>query len=104
MKPLSYLTVPAVSLALLVLGCGQVAPIAPTESAVVLPESAGHVIAPGNCCPEGFDLAFEVGNPADLNGDNQVCRMVTPGGAITIDNNAPGECPVDDCIPPDCGI
>ena len=101
MKTLSYLTV---SFALLVLGCGQVAPTTPTESEIVLPQSAELPIAPGNCCPEGFDLAFEVGNPADLNGDNQVCRMVTPGGAITIDNNAPGECPVDDCIPPDCGI
>ena len=101
MKTLSYLTVPAVSLALLVLGCGQVAPTTPTENEVVRPESAAIPIAPGNCCPEGFVLVGAVGNPADLNGDTIICRMVTLGGTITIDNNTPGDCPVP-CIPP-CG-
>ena len=100
MKKLSYLTVSAVSVMLLVSGCGQLAPTTPIENEIVLPQSAEIPIAPGNCCPEGFVLEGAVGNPADHNGDNAICQMVTPGGAITIDNNAPGDCPV--CIPPDC--
>ena len=85
---------------LVLLGSGQVAPTTPNEDEVVLPLNvsvAGNPI--GNCCPEGFVLVHEHGNPADHNGDNAVCRKVTPGGTITIDNNTPGNCDPP-CVPP----
>ena len=122
MKTLSYLTVPAVTVALLVLGCGQVAPTTPSESEVVLQlsaEPASHPDAPGNCCPEGFVRAFAAGNPADRNGDGLICIEAEKDdesdgdenesdgdedesdGDEIIDNNAPGGCDIP-CIPP-CG-
>ena len=107
MKALTHLTVPAVSLALLVSGCGQVAPIAPTESEVVLQQenrgalrpTPGLALAHGHCCPDGFDQISEIGNPADHNGDTIICRKVTLGTTVTIDNNGPGGCDIP-CIPP----
>ena len=117
MKRVSYLTAPLVILALFVLGCGQGAPtslsgndVVPKIDAPAVPsvDEVGPQLTPelagnpnGNCCPEGFVLVHEHGNPADHNGDNAVCRMVTPGGTITIDNNTPGNCDPP-CVPPDC--
>ena len=102
MTTLSYLTVPAVSLALLVLGCGQVAPTTPTESEVVLQPSVEVAgTHDQGCCPLGFELYTESGNPVDRNGDCRVCRKVTPEGTVTIDNNTQDFCP--DCVPPACG-
>ena len=106
MKNLTYVTVPVVCLALLVLSCGQIAPTAPSQSEVVPPPIAEPVfrpVAPGNCCPEGFDLDFDAGDPADRNGDTIICRKVTPGRTITIDNNVHGDCPPP-CIPPCDGV
>ena len=119
MKRVSYLTAPLMILALFVLGCGQGALTASSGNDVVpkidvptvpsvdevglqlIPEAVGNPI--GNCCPEGFDLEV-VGtlNPADRNGDANVCRKDRPGGAITIDNNAPGNCVLcsDGSVPP----
>ena len=122
MKKVTYLTASLVILALFVLGCGQGAPNASSRNEVV-PQTDVPIVSSedesvpqlthgvegnptGNCCPEGFSLE-EVGtlHPADLNGDANVCQKVTPGGTVTIDNNAPGEC-VTRCpegtIPPDC--
>ncbi|MCH7878636.1 MAG: hypothetical protein IH914_04895 [candidate division Zixibacteria bacterium] len=108
MKKVFYLTAPLVILALFVLGCGQGAPNASSGNEVVpkidapavpsvdeavpqlTPELVGN--PNGNCCPQGFDIEIEVGNPADHNGDDHICRKVTAAGAITIDNNAPGDC------------
>ncbi len=97
MKTLSYLTVPAVSITLLVLGCGQIAPTTPTESQVVLPQSAEVTL----CCPDDFVRVIEFGSPADRNGDWWICRKVTPGGTITIDNPG-GDCGCVDCCVPPC--
>ena len=115
MKNLSYLTALVVILALLVFGCSQEAPTVSSGNEVVpqidMPAVSSEDVAipqlthgvegnpTGNCCPEGFDIEFEGGDPADHNGDNFVCRKVTAGGTITIDNNAPGVCSVP-CIPP----
>ncbi|MCH9032725.1 MAG: hypothetical protein IIB00_10780 [candidate division Zixibacteria bacterium] len=116
MKKLFYLTAPVVILALFVSGCSQNAPTAASESEgaqkIAAPAVSSEIVALsaeavgnpiGNCCPEGFSLeAVATLNPADLNGDGAVCRRVTPGGTITINNNAPGNCSPP-CIPPDCG-
>ncbi|MCH7878635.1 MAG: hypothetical protein IH914_04890 [candidate division Zixibacteria bacterium] len=118
MKKVSYLTAPLMILALFVFGCSQESPTAagesegapkidaPTVSGVdevgpqLTPEAAEN--PNGDCCPEGFVLEIEVGNPADHNGDNHICRKDEPGGAITIDNNAPGNCVLcsDGSVPP----
>ena len=114
MKKVYYLTAPLVILALFVLGCGQGAPNASSGNDVVpkidaptvpsvdetgpqlTPEVAGN--PPVSCCPEGFDVESGIGDPKDRNGDNVVCRKVTPAGTITIDNNGPGGCDAP-CIP-----
>ncbi|MCH7878637.1 MAG: hypothetical protein IH914_04900 [candidate division Zixibacteria bacterium] len=117
MKKVYYLTAPLVILALFVLGCGQGAPnassgndVVPKIDAPTVPsvDEVGSQLTPeavgnpnGNCCPPGFDLEFEPGNSTDRNGDGVVCRKVTPGGAITIDNNFPGDC--SSTCPPNCG-
>ena len=104
MKKLSYLTVTTLVLALVVLSCGQIAPTAQNEvvqqqeDEVVLPQSAVVPIAPGDCCPKGFVRDSDPGNPADVNGDNLICRKRVLENVITIDNNVPGEC----CTPPAC--
>lgn len=118
MKKVSYLMAPVVILALFVLGCGQGTPTASSANEVVpqidapnvssvdevspqlTPELAGNPT--GNCCPEGFDLEFAPGNSTDRNGDERVCRRDRPGGTITVDNNAPGDC-TPPCLPPNCG-
>ena len=121
MKKVFYLTAPLVILALFVLGCGQGAltassgnDVVPKIDAPAVPskDEVGPELTPelvgnpnGNCCPPGFILVSPAGGPADLNGDGGVCRKVTLGGTITIDNNAPGDCPIPPpCLPPDCGI
>ncbi len=118
MKNVSYLMAPVVILALLVLGCNQGAPTSTSGNEVVPQIDAPAVSSEdesvpqlthgvegnpiGNCCPEGFDIEIEVGNPADLNGDDNICRKFTAGGTITIDNNAPGDCVLcsDGSVPP----
>lgn len=118
MKKVSYLIAPVVILALFVLGCGQGAPTASSGNDVVpkvdapavsSEDEVGPQLIPvvtgnptGSCCPEGFDIDFDSGNPADLNGDDHICRKVTAGGTITIDNNTPGECArcPDGTVPP----
>ena len=116
MKKTFYLTAPILILALFVLGCGQGAPTV-TNANEVIPQIDVPIVSSedesvpqlthgvegnptGNCCPEGFVLLFEPGNPTDRNGDDFVCLMVTAGGTITIDNIAPSEC--TPCLPPDC--
>ena len=100
-KPFN-LALPVMCLSLIVSNCGQVAPTAQSEvvlqqdDEIVLPQSAGNPM--GDCCPEGFVRVFDVGNPADRNGDNQVCLKRVLEGTITIDNNVPGDC----CTPPNC--
>ena len=113
MKKVSYLTAPLVILALFVLGCAQGAPNAsngnevvpkidaPAVSSESVASSAETVGNPnGSCCPPAFFIVEAgPGNPANRNGDGFVCRKVTPGRTITIDNNSPGVC---DCVPPNC--
>ena len=107
MKKVSYLMVSVLILALMAIGCGQDAPTAPSQDEVVLQpnvrEAENAVGAAGNpngnCCPPGFDIGPAPGNPADHNGDDHICRKVTPGGTITIDNNAPGKCVGELCDP-----
>lgn len=118
MKKITYLTAPVAVLALFASGCSQEAPTAasgnegaqkigaPAVSSEeqldpqLVPEAARDSI--GTCCPEGFNFEAGFGDPADRNGDNAVCRKVTPGGAtITIDNTASGDC-CSPFIPPGC--
>ncbi len=119
MKKAFYLTAPILILALFVLGlgCGQGAPTftsanelvpqidAPTVSSndESVPQLTHGVEGnpTGNCCPEGFDFEAGIGDPADRNEDGAVCRRVTAGGTITIDNNATGDC-CSPFIPPGC--
>ena len=100
MKKLMCLTVAVAGLALVVSGCSESAPTTPNEQQVVLqpadeatlPLSASDVVTPGYCCPDVFVLDLARGDRADHNGDSLVCRKQTPGGAVTIDNNTPGDC------------
>ena len=117
MKKVSYLTALVVILALFVLGCGQGAPNASSRNEVVPQIDATTVSSEdetvpqqtpalavnpiGNCCPPDFVLEPGFGDPADRNEDGAVCRRITTGGTITIDNIAPSEC--TPCLPPDCG-
>ena len=117
MKNLFYLTAPILILAFVALGCSNDAPTA-TKGNELVPQKDMPTVSSedesvpqlthgvegnptGSCCPEGFVLELALGDPANLNGDQVVCRRVTVGGTVTIDNNFPGNC--SDGCPPNCG-
>ncbi len=116
MKKVSFLTKPVLILALFALSCSQGTPTDSNEDEVVPQidapavssvDEVGPQLTPvvvgnssGRCCPEGFDFEAGFEHPANRNGDGVVCKKVTTGGTITIDNTTPGDC----CFPPDpCG-
>lgn len=95
MKKIAYLLVSVLVLSFITIGCNEDAPTA-SNGDTLPPEISEE--EPGDnptddCCPEGFVRGPGVGDPADENGDDLVCRNDTPEETIIRDNDVPGQCP-----------